>query len=239
MISHDPSLVILSLTIAILGAFTASVLTSGLLSLNPSEARLRLIMATLSLGGSVWATHFVGLLAITLPVNFGLNPALVAASAFAALVSTAVALFLVGYTGLAAPRFPAAVIIFGVGLWATHYFGLGAIAGGGLTLSWFLAVMALVVCLQFAGFALWFLLKRRGVTRTLLGAMIFGCALTATHYMAVASAPDLETALLAVPPDAAALSERYLAWSATIMMYLICSICLCIFVIMQFREEIQ
>lgn len=239
MPSHDMSLVILSLTIAILGSFTASVLTAGLLSLSRDDARLRLIMATLALGGSLWATHFVGIIAVQAPINWNWNPGLIAASGVVAFVSTAVSLFLVGYTGAKPPRFPLAVIIFGLGIAATHYLGLSAITGEGLTLSWFLVAITVAVCIQVAGLGLWFLVTRRSVAVTLLGAVALGLALTATHYMAVASTSGLEQTLTALPPDTSGISERYLAWSATIMMYLICSICLCIFVIIQFRDEMR
>lgn len=239
MISHDPSLVLLSSTIAILGAFTACVLTSGLLSLPRSEARLRLTMASFALGGSVWATHFVGLLAISLPINWSWNPVLLALSALFAISATTAALFLAGSAdGVKAPQFPAAIAIFGFGLAVANYLGLGAIAGQNLSLSWFLVMISLAICFEVAAAGLWFLVHRRGVVLTLLGAVLFGLGLTATHYVAVASAQGLDQALLAIPPGSG-VSERYLAWAATIIMYLVCSICLCIFVIMQFRDDIR
>jgi NO-binding membrane sensor protein with MHYT domain len=235
---HDPSLVILSTTIAILGAFTSCVLTSNLLYVTPGEARLRVIMTALALGGSIWAAQFVGLLSIRAPLNFGLRPEFLAASGLAAILGSAGSLTAGGLRG-APNRFPVSVGILGLGLAATNFFGLAAITGGALTLSWFLAAIAIAVCFQVAGLALWFMLKPRGLVVTLLGALALGLALAATHYITAASADDLERTLLALPPDTIGLSERYLAWSATIMMYLICSICLCIFVVMQFREEIR
>ena len=84
-----------------------------------------------------------------------------------------------------------------------------------------------------------FLASQRGVILTLIGAIWLGLSLTATHYLAVASTLGLEQTLLLIPQDPDRISERYLAWAATIIMYLICSICLIIFVIMQFREELE
>jgi NO-binding membrane sensor protein with MHYT domain len=238
MLPHDPSLVILSATIAILGAFTACVLTSNLLYVSQGEARLRVVMASAALGSTLWATQFVGLLAINTPVNWNLRPEFIAASGLAALLGSAGALILAGL-GRAANRFPIAVAIFGLGVTATNYFGLAAATAGTLMISWFLAAMAIAICFQVAGLSLWFMLKRRGLVVTLLGALVCGLALSATHYVTAASTPHLEETLLALPPDVMGLSERYLAWSTTIIMYLICSICLCVFVVMQFREEIR
>jgi diguanylate cyclase len=240
MIVHEPSLVILSTTIAVLGAFTAAVMTSNIDSQSKGEGRMRLIMAALTLGGSIWAMHFVGLLAIDGPVNLGYNPLLLALSATAAFSGSTVALFILWpkRSGIES-RLPAAVAVLGLTIAATNYLGIGAVAGRGLRLSWFLVLISLAVSVQAALIILWFLFRRRGVIVTLAGAIGLGLCVTATHYLAIASAEGLDQTLLAVPRDTSGISERYLAWAATIMMYLICSICLSVFVIMQFREEME
>jgi NO-binding membrane sensor protein with MHYT domain len=239
MISHDPSLVILSTTIAILGAFTSCVMMSNTGPLGPGERRMRLVMASLTLGGPLWVLHFVGLLALEAPVNFTYNPILLVMSAAAAFAGTAITLFLLGSGNGNGQRLAVAVAVFGVTIAATHYFGIAAIAGRGLRLSWFLTLISIAVSMQVALIVLWFLLLPRGVILTLVGAIALGLCLSATHYLAIASTQNLEQTLLAVPAYDSGISERYLAWSATIMMYLICSICLCIFVITQFREETE
>jgi NO-binding membrane sensor protein with MHYT domain len=240
MIDHEPSLVILSTTIAMLGAFTAAVMTSNIGSQSKGEARMRIIMAALSLGGSIWAMHFVGLLAIDGPLNLGYNPLLLALSGLAALCGTTLALFLrwPRHSG-SDSRAPFAVAVLGLTIAATNYLGIGAVAGSGLRLSWFLALISLAVSVQAALIILWFLFRRRGVIVTLAGAIGLGLCVTATHYLAIASADGLDRTLFAIPRDTSGISERYLAWAATIMVYLICSICLSVFVIMQFREEIE
>ncbi len=240
MIAHDPSLVILSITIAVLGAFTACVMTSNILALPQSEGRIRVVMSAVTLGGSIWATHFVGLLALEIPVNFAFNPALLLLSAVIAFAGTAIALFMLWPEKSGSDsRMPAAVAVFGLTLAGSHYAGLAAVAGRGLQLSWFLTLICIAVSIQASLIALWFLFRARGVFVTLAGAAALGLSLSATHYVAIASALGLEQTLLTVPQATSGVSERYLAWSATIMMYLICSICLCVFVIMQFRDEIE
>ena len=74
---------------------------------------------------------------------------------------------------------------------------------------------------------------------TLLGAIALGVLLTSAHYLAVASVPGLEETLLSIPRSPVGISGRHLAWAATIMMYFVCSICLSVFVIAQFREDIR
>jgi NO-binding membrane sensor protein with MHYT domain len=241
MIAHDPSLVILSVTIAILGAFTASVMTSNIYDLSSGERRMRIVMAALTLGGALWATHFVGLLSLEAPVNFTYNPILTAASAVAAFMGTAVSLFILwpSREGNSRIRFSAAVALFGATIAATHYSGLAAIAGQGLRLGWFLTAISIALAIQAALMMLAFLCWRRGVIVTLIGAVLLGVSLAATHYASIAGTHGLEETLFAVPRSTSKISERYLAWAAAIMMYLLCSICLSVFVIMQFREDIE
>jgi NO-binding membrane sensor protein with MHYT domain len=238
MIAHDASLVILSVTIAILGAFTASVTTSNAGTLAPGERRLRTMMAALTLGGSIWAMHFVGLLSIETPVNFAYNPELTAASAAIAFGGTGLALYLL-WSKSGGRRIPAAAAVLGITIAATNYCGIAAIAGSGLQLYWFLTAISIAFSIQVAVMLLSFLASQRGVILTLIGAIGLGLSLTATHYLAVTSALGLDETLLLIPQDPNRISERYLAWATTIMMYLICSICLSIFVIMQFRDEME
>ncbi len=238
MIAHDPSLVILSITISMLGAFTACVMMSNLRALGGGERGVRITMATVTLGGSLWAMHFVGLLSLDAPLNFALNPLLLAASAACAFLGAGAALFLLGGAERSyRARLPYAVAIFGAAIALMNYLGVAAIAGRGLNLSWFLTVVGVAVSIQVASFTLWFLFRRRGVIVTLIGSLALGLCLSATHYLAIASTQGLDQTLLALPPYNSGISERYLAWSATIMMYLTCSICLCVFVIAQFRDE--
>jgi len=240
MIAHDPSLVILSVTIAILGAFTACVMTSNIGSLSRSEGRMRIVMAALTLGGSIWATDFVGLLSIEAPVNFAYRPLLLALSAAAAFAGTTAGLFLLGQKRAEnTVRLPLAAAVFGIAIAATNYLSMGAVTGGGLQLSWFLTSICVAFSVQAGLMVLWFLFWPRGVILSLAGAIALGLLISSAHYLAIASSHDLDLTLLAVPRNTSGVSARYLAWAATIMMYLICSICLSVFVIMQFREEME
>jgi NO-binding membrane sensor protein with MHYT domain len=240
MMSFDPTLVILSLTIAIVGVFTAAVMTSGLAGLPPGEGQTRLVMAAISLGGAIWSQHFVGLLAMEAPVNWSRNPGFIAASGFIALVGTALAMFVLRAANESDRlRLPTAIAILGLCIAATTYLGLGAAAGRGVRLSWFLILVDLAICMQAAGLILLFMFMRRGLPLTFFGSIALGLALGATHYMAVYSAEDLGRTLAAIPPEASGIPARYLAWSTTIMTYLVCGICICIYLVMQFRDEIE
>ena len=136
-------------------------------------------------------------------------------------------------------RSAVAIILLGTAIAATNYAGLAAVAGSGLRLSWFLTAICTAVSVQVGSIVLRFLYMKRGVLLTLVGSAFVGLCIAAAHYLAVASAEGLRQALLAVPQYDGAIPDRYLAWSATIVIYLICSICLCVFALQQFREELE
>ncbi len=237
MIAHDPSLVILSITIAILGTFTASVMTSNVALLPRGEGRSRIVMASLTLGSSIWAMNFVGLLALEVPIDLTRDPVLLGISAAVAFFGTGIALFTLWPGGMTAGRLPPAIMLLGISIAATSYLGIAAIAGQQLELSWFLALICAVFAMQSGLMLLVFLFLPRGVMLTLTGAIALGLLLAAAHYLAIASIPGLEERLLTIPRSHTGISVRHLAWAATIMIYFLCSICLSIFVIAQFRED--
>ena len=239
MIAHDPSLVILSITIAILGTFTASVMTSNLGALSRGEGRMRIVMASITLGGCIWAMNFVGLLSLEIPVDLTRDPVLLGGSAAVSFIGTAIALFMLWPNAMNPARLPFAIILLGLVISATSYLGIAAVAGRGIELSWFLASICAVFATQSGLMLLVFLFQPRGMILTLMGAIALGLLLTAAHYLAIASAPGLEEALLSIPRAHTGISVRHLAWAATIMMYFVCSICLSVFVIAQFREDVR
>lgn len=200
---------------------------------------MRIVMAALTLGGCIWAMNFVGLLSMDAPINLTRDPVLLGVSAAVAFIGTAAALFLLWPKGLSAARLPPAIILLGTAICATSYIGIVAVAGQGIELSWFLAAICAVFATQSGLMLLVFLFQPRGVILTLAGAIALGLLLTAAHYLAVASAPGLEETLLTIPRSHNGVSGRHLAWAATIMMYFVCSICLSVFVIAQFREDMR
>ena len=200
---------------------------------------MRIVMAAVTLGGCIWAMNFVGLLSMEAPVNLGYDPLLLGVSAAVSFAGTAIALFLLWPDGMSAARLPPAIILLGIAISATSYLSMASVAGRNVELSWFLASICAVFAMQSGLMLLVFLFQPRGVVLTLTGAIALGLLLTATHYLAIASAPGLEDALSIVPRSHTGISERHLAWAATIMMYFVCSICLSIFVITQFREDMK
>src|SRR5271170_5208508 len=73
--AYDPGLVLLSLAIASLSAFLALSVSSRITAAATARGRLAWAFAgAVSMGGGIWAMHFIGMLAFTLPCGVGYDP---------------------------------------------------------------------------------------------------------------------------------------------------------------------
>ncbi len=66
--SYDSGFVVLSIAVAILGAFTGLVMMTGIKGVSHAQARLRICLGGLGIGGGVWSMHFIAMLAVKLPI---------------------------------------------------------------------------------------------------------------------------------------------------------------------------
>src|SRR5262245_26261363 len=67
--SFDPMLVVASVLVAIMASFTGLRLAGDLSALPLPAKRIRIAEAACALGGGIWSMHFVGMLALRLPVS--------------------------------------------------------------------------------------------------------------------------------------------------------------------------
>ena len=67
-VTYDPTLVIASILVAIMASFTGLRLTAGIGEQDPRERRVTIAKAAVALGSGIWSMHFVGMLAVSLPV---------------------------------------------------------------------------------------------------------------------------------------------------------------------------
>src|SRR5215470_10016972 len=89
-------LVALSVAVGSLGCFTGLLLTTGVDVSKRTETALRIIASGISAGGSIWAMHFIALLAVRIPALLTYDTRLTAISALIAVFTTAFALAAVG-----------------------------------------------------------------------------------------------------------------------------------------------
>ncbi len=236
--AYESGLVFLSLGVVLFGAFTALALTAGVVQMDGAEAKLRLATSGICFGLSAWAMQFIAFLALHLPVRLGYDPGLTALSAGAAILGSVCAFFL-GWAGRQEKTLLTAGILMAAGLVCMHYFGLAAITGG-LTpsFSWASYIVAFAISALTGLLAMWFTFRQRGVLITFGGAIMLGFVLAAFHYVGMALVefvPGASIAGVAVPQ----FSEISLAWTAAVIVYIICSVCLAVYALIQFIGDSQ
>ncbi|MDX2265957.1 MAG: MHYT domain-containing protein [Hyphomicrobiales bacterium] len=235
--AYDQGLLLLSIGVAMFGAFTAFVMTAGMHRPENASRTLRLMAGGLTLGLSAWAMQFIALLAILAPVRVGYNAALLGGAAALVIAAALGAMVLMTRLNLVGLRLPLGALLLGVGLIGMHYMAMASIAGAFKPkYSALGAALTVVIAVQAALIALYFAFRQRGVLITFVGAALTGAAFAAIPYASMQTA-ELEArrslAGFAVP----AFSEVSMAWTAAVMVYLFCSVCLTIFALSQFAND--
>jgi NO-binding membrane sensor protein with MHYT domain len=226
---YDPALVALSIATAILGAFTALVVTAGIGRASASEAAVRILLASAGVGGGIWATHFISMTAITLPVTpespFAHNalPAaiIVAAGALAFAIPASRRL---GWAG-----FPLASLMLMAGMAGMYFLGFGGMSGAyKAEISIYGLAAALGIALQTSAAIIWFSFHERALLGSFLAAAALGLAISATNYSTLeAISLNPRAGILLNGPVSGA--DYSLAFSVAGAVYAICGLCIGIF----------
>src|SRR5579862_1377340 len=93
--SYDPWLVPLPVIIAVFASYTALDLGSRTAAARKGKRRVWLAGGAVAMGFGIWSMHYVGMLAFTLPVPVRYDLPTVLFSLLAAVLASAVALFVV------------------------------------------------------------------------------------------------------------------------------------------------
>ncbi len=226
---YDPALVALSIATAMLGAFTALVVTAGISRVHASEALLRVLLAAAGIGSGIWATHFISLTAMALPVPPEPGLSRIALSAAIMIVPGGLAFTVVTAGRLGWMSFPLASLLFTAAMTGMHFLGFSALSNTyNLDFSRYGLVIALAIALQTSAAILWFSFHERALLGTFLGAAALGLAISATNYTM------LEAVTLSLPDGASPnsrgpVADYSLALSVAGAIYAICGFCIGIF----------
>src|ERR1700684_2363389 len=210
-VTYEPWLVLLSIVMAIQGAYVGLSLAVQIGDAHGVRRRLLLAGAPAPLAVAIWTMHFVGMLAVRLPfpVDHLPMPTLLSFLVCAIVVGTAV------YATSAGPltllRLTLSACLMGGGIFAMHYIGMNALDASALMVHdprYVAASMAIAIAAS--GLALWLATGRGGRPPPILSAAAFGVAVSGMHYTAMTgvtlyvyntvspSAPALSVDLLAI-----------------------------------------
>ncbi|MDJ0944659.1 MAG: MHYT domain-containing protein [Kiloniellales bacterium] len=226
--TYDPLLILLSVVIAILGAYAGLRLARGLLRQGGTLRKALLSAAAVTIGGGIWSMHFVGMLALELPVTINYDVLLTLISALVSILVTGIGLSVASYGEASLRRLAAAGVFMGLGISSMHYIGMAAVrANCVISYAWGLVAASVLVGIAAASLALWLAFNLKGPWQTLAAAVVMGLAIAGMHYTAMAAATFLPVEVL-IEHAAPALSPYLLAIVVALAAFLIFGLALLI-----------
>jgi PAS domain S-box-containing protein len=197
--SYDYRLVTLSVLIAMLASYAALDLGGRV---TASHGRLRsiwLLGGASAMGLGIWAMHYIGMLAYSLPVDVFYHWPTVLLSLLAAIVASAIALFVVSRDQMSALHAGLGGLLMGTAIAAMHYIGMEAMRLPAMChYSSGLVLLSVVLAIVISLVALWLTFHLRVQTRNmgrrkLASAILMGAAVPTMHYTAMAAVTFMPT----------------------------------------------
>jgi diguanylate cyclase len=210
-VTYETWLVLLSIVMAIQGAYVGLSLAVQIADASGVRRRLLLAGATASLAVAIWTMHFVGMLAVRLPfqVDYLVLPTLLSFLICAIVVGAAV--YATSSGPLTLLRLTLSACLMGGGIFTMHYIGMNALdASAYMIHNRFCVAASMAIAVAASGLALWLATGRGGRPPLILSATAFGIAVSGMHYTAMAGetlypfatsvsgAPALSADLLAI-----------------------------------------
>ncbi|MGC1003189.1 EAL domain-containing protein [Pantoea agglomerans] len=194
-VTWDSVLICVSLIVVFIASFTA-LDTAGRVAVTRGwSARFWLLVGGIAMGIGVWAMHFIGMLAMMLPMMMRYDTRLTILSLLVAILASVLAFGqTVGGLHLTRQRLLRGTLILGAGVAIMHYLGMYALLIEPQP-EWNALLVALSVLIAFAasGLALWLAFHLRQGDHHLmlmrgLASLVMGIAIAGMHYVGMAAA---------------------------------------------------
>jgi len=189
---YNSSLVALSIGIAIFAAYTAFETTECAKTPRSSGLQvLWIVLGGLTLGGGIWAMHFIGMLALQLeiPVRYDFGETI--ASLLIASIASGFALFQVAQPEFRWPQQVLGATVTGGAIASMHYIGMAAIrAPATMETSSAIVGLSIAIAIAVSGAAQWILRRFESVDRARelwrwCASIVMGLAVASMHYTAM------------------------------------------------------
>ena len=211
-VEYDWRLVALSVLIAIQGSYVSLSLARTLLDGRAQRRKAVLVFSALCLGVGIWSMHFIGMLAVELPVVVTYDVLWTLVSALVCVLVVGLGVFTASYRPLTPPRLAVAGVLMGSGISAMHYIGMAAMQAQCIAVySAPLVLASIGVGIAASSGALWLSFAPRPRAPNLFGGVVMGLAISGMHYTAMTAveflpggapvsvtAPALSPGLLAI-----------------------------------------
>ncbi len=211
VVTYDPWIFVLSVLVAIQGAYVGLKLALELPGSSGGQRRLLLAGAAVTLAVAIWSMHFVGMLGVRSPVriDYLLLPTLL--SFLVCVVVVGFAVFLASSAPASKPILALSATVMGAGIVTMHFIGMLALHANAMVHHQpVYVVLSLIVGVFASGLAIFFAFE--GIVRPPLvsASIALGLAISGMHYTAMAGM-TLHPMLGSVAPESATLSRDLLA----------------------------
>ncbi len=191
-IHYTVGLVIVSVLLSIGASFAALSLSDRVRAATTvGPRRFWLTSGSIAMGVGIWSMHYLGMLALKLPVPVFYFWPTVLLSLVLAIAASGVALSVVSGERLGARRLLGAGVMMGAGIGAMHYTGMAAMRSSAMELynPW-IVTLSVVTAAGFSWLALWiaFVSRRRqrnAIRMRIVAGVVMGLGIAAMHYIAM------------------------------------------------------
>jgi PAS domain S-box-containing protein len=194
--SYNIALVVLSVVVATIGAYVAVEIAQRVRTAGRRRRIVWTWVGALAMGLGIWSMHFVGMLALTLPVPVWYDALFTLGSVVAAVAGCAIAFFVFNRATVGGWLLSVASVVMGGAIAGMHYLGMAGMRMGGNIIydpGIVAASIGVAVALSFAALALTRNLLNAGATQGPLlkktgASLLFALAVAAMHYTGMAAA---------------------------------------------------
>ncbi len=196
--TYSVSLVILSIAIAVIASFTTSGIVERVESARKSSHKTAWILfGGLSFGSGIWAMHFIGMLALTLPIPVHYDITLTIISIVPVLLVSAFILKVTSSKKYDANCLLRDGLLLGLGIVLMHYTGMAAMrmeavmvhdkVMSALSILFAIAAAIFALKIQTASIKQGFFDKSLVTKRKIVASFVIGIAISGMHYSAMAA----------------------------------------------------
>jgi signal transduction histidine kinase/ActR/RegA family two-component response regulator len=195
---YEIPLVLVSIFVAIVASYSALSL-AGRVTESKGRARYAwTVGGAVAMGSGIWAMHFVGMLAFSLPIPIAFDTPITVVSLLLPIAASGLALWQVGRVDLSPVRLALSALLMGAGINAMHYTGMAAMRmEPGIVYDPWLFALSVLIAIGASALALWIAFRLRRNTPWVWlprvgAATVMGFAIVGMHYtgMAAASFPQ-------------------------------------------------
>lgn len=229
---YDQGLVFFSIFIAVIASFVTIDLSSRVATARgSSSAKYWLVGGSISMGMGIWAMHFVGMLAFSLPIAMSYDLWITLASLLVAIAASGLALYTLSFDRLEVHWLLISGTLMGIGIASMHYLGMAAMRmRPSIVFDPSLVTISIIIAIGASITALWIAFQLRienifsGFGKKCAGALVMGFAISGMHYTGMEAASFAAGSICTT--GAAAIDNLTLAGivSASAMLFLLLSL---------------